>query len=112
MGNFYTDNDDIRFLFRHLDLARLAEAFEEGFRFRKEFDYAPGDEAEAVRNYEMVLEALGELCADFIAPRAESVDRTGNQLNEDGTVARPEGIREAIEKLGQAEVMGFTLPHR
>ncbi|MBM4029703.1 MAG: hypothetical protein FJ280_30535, partial [Planctomycetes bacterium] len=61
---------------------------------------------------EMVLEALGELCADFIAPRAESVDRTGNQLNEDGTVARPEGIREAIEKLGQAEVMGFTLPHR
>ena len=112
MGNFYTDNDDIRFLFRHIDLAQLARAFEEGFRFAGEFDNAPTDEQEAIRNYEMVLESLGELCADFIAPRAEGVDREGNQLNEDGTVTRPKGIAEAIEKLGQAEVMGFTLPHR
>jgi alkylation response protein AidB-like acyl-CoA dehydrogenase len=112
MGNFYTDNDDIRFLFRHIDLGQLARAFEEGFRFAGEFDYAPGDEQEAARNYEMVLESLGELCADFIAPRAEGIDRAGNQLNEDGTVTRPPGIAEAIEKLGQAEVMGFTLPHR
>jgi len=112
MGNFYRDNDDIRFLFRHIDLGQLARAFEEDFRFAKEFDYAPGGEEEAARNYEMVLESLGELCADFIAPRAEDVDRTGNKLNEDGSVTRPEGIREAMEKLGQAEVMGFTLPHR
>jgi hypothetical protein len=112
MGNFYTDNDDIRFLFRHIDLGQLAEAFEEGFRFAKEFDYAPHDADEAIRNYEMVLDSLGELCADFIAPRAESVDREGNTLNEDGSVTRPKGIAEAIEKLGQAEVMGFTLPHR
>ncbi len=60
----------------------------------------------------MVLESLGELCADFIAPRAEDADRTGNRLNADGSVTRPTGIQEAIEKLGQAEVMGFTLPHR
>jgi len=112
MGNFYTDNDDIRFLFRHIDLGQLARAFEEGFRFAGGFDYAPGNEQEAIRNYEMVLESLGKLCADFIAPRAEGVDRTGNQLNENGTVTRPQGITEAIEKLGQAEVMGFTLPHR
>ncbi len=112
MGNFYTDNDDIRFLFRHIDLGQLARAFEEGFRFAGDFEYAPSDEQEAIRNYEMVLEALGELCADFIAPRAEGVDRAGNQLNEDGTVTRPQGITESIEKLGQAEVMGFTLPHR
>jgi alkylation response protein AidB-like acyl-CoA dehydrogenase len=112
MGNFYTDNDDIRFLLRHIDLGQLARAFEEGFRFADEFDYAPADEAEAVQNYEMVLESLGELSADFIAPRAEDVDREGNHLNADGSVTRPQGIREAIEKLGQAQVMGFTLPHR
>jgi alkylation response protein AidB-like acyl-CoA dehydrogenase len=112
MGNFYKDNDDIRFLFKHIDLGQLARAFEEDFRFAKEFDFAPGDEQEAIRNYEMVLESIGELCADFIAPRAEDVDRQGNTLNADGSVTRPKGIREAIEKLGQAEVMGFTLPHR
>ena len=112
MGNFYKDNDDIQFLFRHIDLGRLACLCEEGFRFAEEFDYAPGDADEAVQNYEMVLDALGELAADFIAPRAESVDREGNTLNEDGTVTRARGIAEALEKLAQAEVMGFTLPYR
>jgi len=112
MGNFYKDNDDIRFLFQHLDLARLAALCEEGYRFAEEFDYAPSDAGEAVQNYEMVLDAMGELSADFIAPRAESVDREGNQLNDDGTVTRAKGIAEALEKLAQAEVMGFTLPYR
>ncbi len=112
MGNFYKDNDDIRFLFQHLDLARLAGLCEEGYRFAEEFDYAPSDAGEAVQNYEMVLDAMGELSADFIAPRAESVDREGNTLNEDGTVTRAKGIAEALEKLAQAEVMGFTLPYR
>jgi hypothetical protein len=95
-----------------MDLAALAEICEEGFKFAGEFDHAPADAAEAIRNYEMVLDSLGQLCAEFIAPRAEAVDREGNILNEDGTVTRARGIAEAIEKLGQAEVMGFTLPHR
>ncbi len=112
MGNFYKDNDDIQFLFRHIDFKRLAKLCEEEFRFAAEFDYAPSDAGEAVENYEMVLDALGELSADFIAPRAESVDREGNTLHEDGTVTRAKGIAEALEKLAQAEVMGFTLPYR
>jgi len=112
MGNFYRDNDDIRFLFRHIRLGELANVFEEGFRFAGEFDYAPAGAAEAVHNYDMVLESLGELGADFIAPRAEDVDRQGNVLNEDGSVTRAQGIAEALEKLGQAQVMGFTLPYR
>ncbi|MHC4323206.1 MAG: acyl-CoA dehydrogenase family protein [Planctomycetota bacterium] len=112
MANFYRDNDDIQFLLRHTDLAGSASISEEGFRFASEFDYAPADANEAIQNYEMVLDSLGELCADFIAPRAEDVDRQGNVLNEDGSVTRAKGITEAIEKLGQAEVMGFTLPHR
>jgi len=112
MGNFYSDNNDIQFLFRHMDLGTSAEISEEGFKFAGEFDHAPADAKEAIQNYEMVLNSLGELCADFIAPRAEGVDREGNVLNENGSVTRARGIAEAIEKLGQAEVMGFTLPHR
>jgi hypothetical protein len=112
MANFYRDNNDIQFLFRHIDAGKLAEVCEEGFRFAGEFDYAPANAEEAIRNYDMVLESLGQLSGDFIAPRAEEVDRQGNKLNEDGTVTRAKGITESIEKLGQAEVMGFTLPHR
>jgi len=112
MANFYSDNNDIKFLFRHVDLGTSAEICEEGFKFAGEFDHAPANTEEAIQNYEMVLDSLGELCAEFIAPRAEDVDRQGNVLNEDGSVTRAKGTAEAIEKLGQAEVMGFTLPHR
>ncbi len=112
MGNFYRDNDDIQFLFKHIDLGQLASISEQGFRFAQEFEYAPADAEEAVANYDMVLEALGELSADFIAPRSEDIDRQGNTLNEDGTVTRPKGMSEALEKLAQAQVMGFTLPYR
>ncbi len=112
MSNFYSDNDDIQFLFRHIDIGKLAEVCEEDFRFASEFDYAPANADEAIQNYRLVLDSLGELAADFIAPRAEDVDRQGNILNEDGSVTRPKGIEESLEKLAQAEVMGFTLPHR
>ena len=112
MSNFYRDNNDIQFLFRHIDLCKSADVCEEGFKFASEFDYAPANTDEAIENYDMVLDSLGQLSAEFIAPRAEDVDRQGNTLNEDGSVTRADGIKGAIEKLGQAEVMGFTLPHR
>ena len=112
MANFYRDNTDIQFLFRHIDLGKPAEVCEEGFKFADEFESAPANAKEAVLNYDMVLDSLGQLCGDYIAPRAEDVDRQGNILNADGSVTRAEGIKGAIEKLGQAEVMGFTLPHR
>ena len=112
MANFYRDNDDIQFLFKHIDLGKLARICEEGFRFANEFDYAPADADEAIQNYDLVLDSLGQLSGDFIAPRAEDVDRQGNTLNEDGSVTYAKGIRESLEKLAKADVMGFTLPYR
>ncbi|HUS73094.1 MAG TPA: acyl-CoA dehydrogenase family protein [Sedimentisphaerales bacterium] len=112
MANFYKDNDDIQFLFRHIDLGKLAETAEDNFMFASEFDYAPANGDEAIRNYDMVLESLGQLSGEFIAPRAEDVDREGNTLNEDGSVSYAKGTAENLEKLAQAEVMGFTLPYR
>ncbi|MHC5059564.1 MAG: acyl-CoA dehydrogenase family protein [Planctomycetota bacterium] len=112
MANFYRDNDDIQFLFKHMDLASLAEAMEEGFSFASEFDCAPATSAEAVQNYGLVLDALGQLSGDFIAPRSEDIDREGNTLNPDGSVSYAGGIAESLDALAKADVMGFTLPHR
>jgi len=112
MANFYTDNDDIQFLFRHINLANLSAICEENFKFAAQFDYAPADADEAVKNYEMTLNSIGQLSGDFIAPRAESVDRQGNKLNADGSVTYAQGIAEAMDKLAKADAMGFTLPHR
>ena len=112
MANFYTDNEDIRFLFEHMDIARLAALSEEDFRFHDEFDFAPEDTDDAIDNYGRILEALGELAADVIAPTAEETDQVGNVLNDDGSVTYAPGIANAIKRLGQADVMGFTLPYR
>ena len=112
MANFFTDNEDIQFLFRHMNVPRLAEMQEEGFRFHDEFEFAPENADDAVDNYERVLKSLGELCADEIAPTAEDTDLTGNVLNDNGLVTYAPGIANAIKRLGQADAMGFTLPYR
>ena len=112
MANFFTDNNDIQFCFNHMDITRLAELSEEGFGHHAEFDYAPVDSADAVDNYRRILTMLGELAGDRIAPTAEDTDRIGSTLNEDGSVTYAPGIAGAIKLLGQADLMGFTLPYR
>ncbi|MCY2924593.1 MAG: acyl-CoA dehydrogenase family protein, partial [Planctomycetota bacterium] len=108
MANFYTDNEDIKFLFKHFDLKRLARLQEEDFRFAKEFDFAPADEADAIDNYERILKAVGQLMAEEIAPSAEETDKVGNKLNDDGSVTYAPGIANAIKRLGQADMMGLS----
>ncbi|HUU60050.1 MAG TPA: acyl-CoA dehydrogenase family protein, partial [Phycisphaerae bacterium] len=112
MANFFTDNEDIQFLFRHMDLARIAAIMEEDFRFATEFDFAPDSAADAVDNYERILTSLGEICAERIAPTAEETDLVGPTLNEDGSVTYAPGIAAAVHRLAQADLMGFTLPYR
>ncbi|MDY7011706.1 MAG: acyl-CoA dehydrogenase family protein [Planctomycetota bacterium] len=112
MANFFTDNEDILFSFNHMDLARLAGLAEEDFTFAAEFDHAPADADDAIDNYRRILTVLGELAGDRIAPTAEDTDRIGNTLNDDGSVTYAPGIAEAIKLLGQADLMGFTLPYR
>ena len=112
MANFFNDNDDIKFLFDHFDLGRLAEVVEEGFKFHSEFDFAPENKADAVDNYRRILTELGEIAGERIAPTAEETDKVGNVLNADGSVTYAPGIAAALKLLGQADMMGFTLPYR
>ena len=112
MPNFYQDNDDIQFLFRHYDLTRLAAIMEGDFSAGRQFDWAPENAQDAVENYDRVLDLLGRVAGDCIAPRAEEIDRDGNALNPDGAVCRSAAMEANLRDLAQCQVMGFTLPHR
>src|ERR1035437_8342339 len=112
MANFSLDNEDIQFLFQHMDVTRLSEIQEEGFKFPGQFDYAPVDAADAMDNYQRILENLGELAAEQIAPTAPDTGVVGNVHNPAGSVTYTPGIAKAIKLLGQADLMGFTLPYR
>ena len=50
MANFFTDNEDIQFLFDYFDLGELARLQEDDFEDTelRRSDYAPQDEAEAI----------------------------------------------------------------
>ena len=109
MGNFFLDNQDIQFLFRHIDLAQLAD-LQERHTENGEADYVPTDREDTVDNYWRTLEIVGHVAATTIAPNAEQVDRDGNTLNEDGTVTLHPKVRENLHRMAQAELMGFTLP--
>ena len=114
MPHFFLDNDDIQFLFDHLDLAELARVQEDDFLDAREhhIDYAPVDAADAIDNYRRILEIVGDVAANIVAPRAEQIDREGNRLNPDGTVTLHPLVADNIRRLAQADLMGFTLPRR
>ncbi|MBI9017133.1 MAG: acyl-CoA dehydrogenase family protein [Phycisphaerae bacterium] len=112
MANFYTDNDDIRFLFRHYQLRTLADLMEGDYSDAQKYDSAPENADDAVDNYERILDVIGQISGDNIAPRAEGIDLEGNHLNDDGTVTLSQGMQENLKDLGQADMMAFTLPHR
>ncbi|MEN6459302.1 MAG: acyl-CoA dehydrogenase family protein [Thermoguttaceae bacterium] len=114
MANFFLDNDDILFLFKHIDLAELARVQEDGFVHSNgdPAGYGPRDAADAVDNYRRTLEIIGEVAAEVVAPNAEQVDHDGNTHNDDGTVTLHPLVQENLKRLTQADMMGFTLPRR
>ncbi len=114
MANYFLDNDDIQFLFDHIDLAELAGVQEDGFVHAADdpSGYALRDAADAVDNYRRVLEIVGEAAGEMIAPNAEQIDREGNTLNEDGTVTLHPLVQQNLDRLSQADLMGFTLPRK
>ena len=111
MPNFLTDNDDILFHLGHLPLADIAAIQEEGFRDAGTFDYAPADAADAVDGYKKILDLVGDIAGNHIAPMSESIDREGSTL-EGGKVTYADGIRKSLDLLSKADLMGFTLPRR
>jgi len=114
MPNFFTDNQDIQFLFGQLNLAELANVQEDGFKTPPPAQdlCAPRDAADAIDNYRRVLTIVGDIAGNHIDPRSEAVDAQGNQLNEDGTVTLGDGVRQNLAVLAQADLMGFTLPRK
>jgi 3-(methylthio)propanoyl-CoA dehydrogenase len=115
MPNFFTDNSDIVFLFDHLNLGDVAALQEDNFVGTNSgpgAEYAPRDAADAVDNYRRVLEIVGDIAGNRIAPRAEQIDREGNTLNDDGTVTLHPLVRKNIDDLARADLMGFTLPRK
>jgi len=111
MGNFYTDNPDLKFQLQHPLMKRIVELKERNFTEKDKYDYAPQDFEDAMDSYDKVLEIVGEICAEVVAPNAESVDHEGPKL-ENGRVKYATGTQVNLDALKQAGLMGMSLPRR
>lgn len=111
MANFYTDTPSLRHHLHHPLMRRIVELKERNFRDKDTYDYAPVDFDDAMDSYERVLEMVGEISADVIAPNAEGVDRDGPTVA-DGRVTYAQGTQENLDAVRRAGLMGMAMPRR
>ena len=111
MANFYTDTPELKFQLANPLMKRVVELKERGFADADQYDYAPVDHEDTIDSYEKVLEIVGEICADVIAPNAEGVDHEGPQVV-DGHVQYASGTQANLKATVDAGLMGMSMPRR
>jgi len=107
--NFYLDNLDIQFRLDQLDLSEVLELKENNYSYAQEHPAAPRNYPDAKDNYRIMLEVLGDICANVVAPKAAQADEEGAQFR-NGEVHYSAPTQEALKALNQAQLMGAMLP--
>ncbi|MBT3221075.1 MAG: hypothetical protein HN348_18495, partial [Proteobacteria bacterium] len=106
MANFYEDNEDLRFYIeKGIDWRPLVELTEYDFRSEDGFQNVE----EAVEFYREVLDLIGNLAANEVAPRAKAIDRDHPTMK-DGEVTDTPGMIEIMEQVTEMEVHGMCAP--
>lgn len=111
MDNFYLDNPELKFHLTHPLMKKIVALKERNFADKDKFDYAPLDFEDAMDSYDKVLEIIGDICANIVAPNAEGVDQEGPKLDENG-VTYASGTQQNLDALIKAGLMGITLPRQ
>ncbi|MBR5672992.1 MAG: acyl-CoA dehydrogenase family protein [Muribaculaceae bacterium] len=111
MANFYTDNKALQYHLNHPLMKEIVALRERNYTQCEKFDYAPFDFEDAMDSYKRVLEIIGEVCGDIIAPNAKDVDLEGPH-HENGRVRYAKGTEVNLKALNQAGLMGITLPRQ
>lgn len=105
--NFYLDNADLRFqVEKRVDWRSILEA--RGQLGQPGCVYESLEEAvETFRD--LLIDPVGSLAAERIAPRAAQIDQEGCRL-EQGRVVLPKAMEQNLRDLAEADLMGMTLP--
>lgn len=111
MANFYLDNPSLKHHLNHPLMKRIVELKERNFTEKDKYDYAPVDFEDAMDSYDKVLEIVGEICGDIVAPNAEEVDHDGPTVK-DGRVTYAAGTQQNLEATVKAGLMGISMPRR
>ena len=112
MANYYTDRKEIKFELENSPLMeRIVELKERSYEDKDQYDEAPQDYADAMDSYDRVLDVVGDITANVIAPNAEDVDAEGPHC-ENGRVRYASKTYENLNTMIQAGMNGMTMPRR
>ncbi|MDE7154339.1 MAG: acyl-CoA dehydrogenase family protein [Muribaculaceae bacterium] len=111
MANFYTDNPDLKLHLSHPLMEKIVALKERDYTDAEKFDYAPVDYADAMDNYDKVLDIVGEICGGVIAENAEDVDHQGPHV-ENSRVIYADGTQKNLDVCRKAGLMGMSMPRR
>lgn len=92
-------------------MAKLIRLKEDNFSEKEIYDDAPLDHEDAIDSYNRVLEIVGEISGEIVAPNAESVDKEGPTL-ENNEVKYARGTQENYDALVKAGMIGMSLPRK
>ena len=111
MANFFLDNPSLKHHLNHPLMKRIVELRERNYADKDRYDYAPVDFEDAMDSYEKVLEVVGEICGDVIAPNAEGVDQEGPKVI-NNRVKYAAGTQQNLDVATRAGLMGISMPRR
>ena len=109
MENFYSDNPCLKHHLNHPLMERIVALRERNYADKDKYDYAPVDFEDTMDSYEKVMEIVGEICGEVLAPYAEANDHDGPQLI-NNEVIYAKGTAESYKKLVDAGLFGLSLP--
>jgi alkylation response protein AidB-like acyl-CoA dehydrogenase len=111
MANFYKDVPELKFHLNNPMMKRICELKERNYEDKDKYDYAPQDFEDAMDSFDRVLEEVGSLTENVIAPNAESIDQEGPHCA-NGRVEYAEGTKVNLKAMRQAGLSGMTMPRR
>lgn len=111
MANYFNEIEEYKFHLHHPLMEKIVWLREGDFKEENKYDYAPHDYEDTIDNYIRVLEVVGEICDNVIAPNAVSVDSEGPHL-ENNEVRYAQGTQQNHDALVQAGLIGMVLPRK
>ena len=111
MGNFFTDNERLKFHLHNEMMKEIIRLKERDYADKDKYDFAPESYEDAIDSYEKVLEIVGEITSDVLAENAKDVDIEGPKI-EDNAIVYAKGTQRNHEALRDAGLYGMSLPRQ
>ena len=111
MANYYTDHPEIEFHLNHPLMKRVVDLKERNYVEKDQFEDAPVNYEDAIKNYKRLLDITGDVAANIIEPNSEDVDLEGPHL-ENGRMIYASKTFENLDATRKAGLWGLTMPRR